>query len=77
MKTSDMDGLDRIARFADGDLIAGLKNALARQQRETARLIAFIAEVDARGLYRDHGYSSMFDYAVRALHMSEGEAFGR
>ena len=66
-----------IEHLEDGELILGLKNALARQRHETARLIAFISEVDARGIYRDHGYSSMFEYAVRALHMSEGEAFPR
>jgi hypothetical protein len=66
-----------IEDLKDGELIIGLKNALARQRYETARLIAFISEVDARGIYRDHGYSSMFEYAVRALHMSEGEAFPR
>jgi len=66
-----------IEHLKDGELILGLKNALARQRHETARLIAFMSEVDARGIYRDHGYSSMFEYAVRALHMSEGEAFPR
>ena len=30
MNTCDIDALDRIARFADGDLIAALKNALVR-----------------------------------------------
>ena len=66
-----------IEHLKDGELVIGLKNVLARQRHETARLIAFISEVDARGIYRDHGYSSMFEYAVRALHMSEGEAFPR
>jgi len=66
-----------IEHLKDGELILGLKNALARQRHETAQLIAFMSEVDARGIYRDHGYSSMFEYAVRALHMSEGEAFPR
>ena len=27
-----------------------------------------------RGLYRDEGYSALFEYCVKALHMSEGEA---
>jgi hypothetical protein len=61
----------------DEQLIVGLKHALARQSSMTARLIAFMAEVDARGLYRGFAYASMFEYAVYALHMSEGEAFPR
>ena len=32
---------------------------------------------DARGPYREHAYSSMFEYCVEALHMSEAEAYLR
>ena len=41
------------------------------------RLLVHLAEVDARGLYRERAYSSMFDYCVQALHMSEAEAYLR
>ncbi|HET6335033.1 MAG TPA: hypothetical protein VFG30_17530 [Polyangiales bacterium] len=43
----------------------------------TARLLVHLGEVDVRGLFRDLGFSSMFDYAVQALHMSESEAWLR
>jgi hypothetical protein len=68
---------DAPAECNDEQLVAGLKHALARQSSTTARLVAFMAEVDARGLYRGFAYASMFEYAVQALHMSEGEAFPR
>ena len=32
---------------------------------------------DARGLYREQAYTSMFEYAVQALHMSEAQAYLR
>jgi hypothetical protein len=51
---------------------------IANVAREvTARLLVHLGEVDARGLFRDLGFSSMFDYAVQALHMSEAEAWLR
>ncbi|HET6336716.1 MAG TPA: hypothetical protein VFG30_26010, partial [Polyangiales bacterium] len=40
----------------------------------TAQLLAHLGEIEARGLHRDLGYESMFEYAVRVLHMSDSEA---
>jgi len=40
-------------------------------------LLVHIAEVDVRGLYRERAFSSMFNYCVQALHMSEAEAYLR
>ena len=62
---------DDVQRCDDDQLIALLRQTLRQQRGMTARLVAFIAEVDARGLYRDHAHSSIFDYAVHALRMSE------
>jgi hypothetical protein len=69
--------LDDLARVCDDVLLDRLRHLLAADRSSTARLIAHLGEVDARGLYRDQAYSSMFDYCVRALHMSEAEAFTR
>ena len=48
-----------------------------RAFRVIRELLVHIGEVDVRGLYREHAYSSMFAYCVRALHMSEAEAYLR
>ena len=69
-------GVD-LRHCGDEHLIAGLMHALQDERRKTATLVSFMGEVDARGLYRKYAYSSMFEYAVRALHMSEGEAYVR
>jgi hypothetical protein len=58
----------------NGELLRRLKALLAHDRRTTARLLWHLGEVDARGLYRDAGYSAMFVYCVEALHMSEAEA---
>jgi hypothetical protein len=56
------------------ELIATLRRCVKEDPEVTARLLVHLGEVDARGLFRDLGFSSMFDYAVQALHMSESEA---
>lgn len=61
-------------RIDDGrELIERLRRCVAEERCITARLLVDMAEVDARGLYRDEGFSSMFDYCVGELHMSESE----
>jgi hypothetical protein len=43
----------------------------------SARLLVHLGEVDARGLYREYAYASMFAYCVDELHMSEAQAYLR
>jgi hypothetical protein len=51
---------------------------LAQCERDsTARLIAALAEVDARRLYLGEGCSSLFAYCTRVLRLSEHAAYGR
>jgi len=47
------------------------------ERRATASLIASLAELDARRLYLAEGYSSLFTYCTRLLHLSEHAAYGR
>jgi hypothetical protein len=51
---------------------------LASQERHaTARLVAALAEMDARRLYLGEGCSSLFTYCTQVLHLSEHAAYGR
>ena len=51
---------------------------LARDARQTtAKLIAALAEVDARRLWADEGCSSLFTYCTQVLLFSEHEAYLR
>ena len=68
---------ERVARLADHELIEALQRVLSQERGTHAQLLVHIAEVDARGLYRERAYGSMFDYCVQALHMSEAEAYLR
>jgi hypothetical protein len=50
---------------------------LASGYRTEARIIAHIAEVEERKLHAKDGSSSLFEYCVRQLGLSESEAFYR
>jgi len=64
----------RQGQLDDTTLLTRLNALVAQDRKTSARMLWHLAEVDARGLYRDEGYSSLFDYCVKSLRMSEGEA---
>jgi 5-methylcytosine-specific restriction endonuclease McrA len=66
--------LNDVSRLRDDELVAGL-HRLARADRAlTARMLVHLGEVDARKLYRERAWPSMFSYLVEELHMTEAEA---
>jgi len=69
--------LDDVRHLRDEELLAHLQRLLQNDRALTVQLIVHVGEVDARGLYRECAYASMFEYAVAALHMSESEAYTR
>ncbi len=71
MRAHDLKHLSNAALLRD---LAGL---VVRDRVITAALLAHIAEVDARGLYRSVGYSSMYAYCVEELRLSEDAAYKR
>ncbi|MET0387508.1 MAG: hypothetical protein ABW321_16175 [Polyangiales bacterium] len=68
---------DDISVLKDSALLAELQRLVRDDRAIGARLLVHLAEVDARGLYRDQACSSMFVYAVERLHMSESQAYLR
>lgn len=63
--------------LSDLDLLSNTRLAAGHERNATARLVALLAEVDTRRLYLGEGYSSMFAWCTRALHMSEHAAYAR
>ena len=68
---------DPVTRLGDDELIASTQRLMREERKLSARLLVHLAEVDTRQLYRQHAYSSMFEYCVEALHLSEAEAYLR
>jgi hypothetical protein len=62
---------------SDEQLRSGLAALLASGYRTEARIVAHIAEVEERRLHSKHGSSSLFEYCVKQLGLSESEAFHR
>ena len=58
----------------DDRLLERVEGIARRCNRLTAELLAYLAEVDRRGLYLGQATSSLFAFCVERLHMSEGAA---
>ncbi len=66
-----------LENLKDEELLERL-GGLARKEREdTAAVVEHLAEVDRRDLAVGRGFSSLFDYCVRALGYSEPSAYHR
>ncbi len=63
--------------LSDRRLIDGLTSLAARERATTAELLAHLGETEARRLYRHAGCSSMFEYCVSGLRLSESSAYRR
>ena len=66
-----------VSKLADQHLLFEVKAAADHESRATGRLIALLAEVDARRLYLGEGCASLFTYCTHVLHLSEHAAYGR
>src|SRR5262245_29734192 len=69
--------MESVRTLDDAELMSRLGSLVAEECALTARLLVHLGEVDARGLYREQAFASMFEYAIEALHMSENEAYLR
>jgi hypothetical protein len=63
--------------LCDGELIAEVKRLAGCEHQATARLIAALAELDARRLYLGQGCASLFTYCTQVLHLGEHAAYNR
>ena len=69
--------LSSAALLTDTELLEHVQRCATTERDATARLIAALAEVDARRLYLGQGCSSLFTYCIQVLHLSEHAAYGR
>ena len=66
-----------LSSMSDQDLLAATRVAVDKERNATSALISLLAEVDARRLYLNEGYSSMFTFCTGALRLSESAAYVR
>src|SRR6266571_5067334 len=65
------------SHLPDDALLAEAHRVVAHERQATAQVIALLMELDARRLYLGEGYSSLFAYCTRVLHLSEHATYGR
>lgn len=65
------------AALSDVELLTEVHRLASCERAATARLVAVLAELDARRLYLAEGCSSLFTYCIQVLHLSEHAAYGR
>jgi hypothetical protein len=63
--------------LSDDELVASLHDLCVEVRRLDARVVAHLVEVEERRLHLKAACSSLFDFCVRRLGMSEGAAFRR
>ncbi|MGH9160190.1 MAG: hypothetical protein ACRD2X_09420 [Vicinamibacteraceae bacterium] len=63
--------------LSDQDLLREVTCLAACERDATGRLIASLAVLDARRLYLAEGFSSLFEYCVTTLRLSEHAAYDR
>ena len=66
-----------LSALSDSELMLSLKDALATERCSTLSLLYHLMEVEKRGSYREAGFSSLYDFCVRGLQLSEGGAYRR
>jgi hypothetical protein len=67
----------QLTDLSDDALLASLRAVCAEGNRLLARLVVHLGEVEERRLHLKAACSSMFDYCLRRLGMSEGAAYRR
>ncbi len=63
-----------LTKVADQDLLSNLEVLLCRERGTLAEVLAHIGEIDRRRLFAKHACSSLFEYCLSRLQMSEAAA---
>ena len=66
-----------VGALSDRELLRETSNLVRHERHLQGAIIDHLAEIGARGLYLERGFSSLFDYAVRELGYSDAAAARR
>jgi hypothetical protein len=69
--------MDDLSERSDQEILSSIAGLIGSQHELTAKLVAHLAEIEERRLHLVAGFSSMFEFCVQRLKLSEGEAFRR
>ena len=66
-----------LANLSDNELVTQLSALRGSERETTLKILYHLMELEKRGVYRELGYSSLFDYCLRAMHYSEASSARR
>ena len=66
-----------VSALSDRELLRETRNLVRHERHLQGAVIDHLTEIEARGLYLERGFSSLFDYAVRELGYSDAAAARR
>ena len=66
-----------VGALSDRELLRETRNLVRHERHLQGAVIDHLSEIEARGLYLERGFSSLFDYAVRELGYSDAAAARR
>jgi hypothetical protein len=72
-----MEQIPTYRNLADDALVVVVPQLAGSERHATAHLVSALMEFERRRLHLALGYTSMFDYCVKALHLTEHEACNR
>ena len=68
---------EALSHLSDRDLLAEVSRLATGQRDATVSLVAHLAELHARRLHQQAGFSSLYTYCIDVLGLSESEAYDR
>jgi hypothetical protein len=68
---------DALKSLNSEQLVLKTKSLVHDEQKITAEIIEHLKEIDARRLYAERGYSSLYEFCLEELGYSEGAAYRR
>ena len=66
-----------LAALSNEKLLQDIKSLMGTERETTLAILYHLIEVESRGIYRDEGYASLFDFCTRGLGYSGGSAWRR
>jgi hypothetical protein len=67
----------KLNELNDQVLLNNIINLVKDEKNTTLQILEYLSEIDSRRLYLQEGYSSLYDFCIRYLNYSEGEAYRR
>ena len=67
----------RLNLLKDQDLLSQIKRLVSDERLVLTKVLRHLREVEKRRLFSELGYQSLFEYAVKELQYSEGQASRR